>query len=131
MTEIVFEVHRWLGYLVAVVVLVAAVMAFARAKDGRGYDGTLYRVAMGLLTLQLLIGLALYGIDGYWDGRPEIAYVHPILALLAVGVGHGLVGRAGKQAAPAEAHRSAGIGLALALLFVLLAIGVASAPAFL
>ena len=131
MSEAVFEIHRWLGYLVALVVLAAAFVAFSRARDGREFDGSPYRLAMGLLTLQLLIGLALYGIGGYWEGRPEIAYVHPVLAIVAVGVGHALVGRARKQQPAAEAYRSAGLGLVLALVFVVLAIGVASAPAFL
>ena len=131
MTEVVFEIHRWLGYLVALVVLVAAVMATARAKGDQPFVGTPYRIAMGLLTLQVLIGLILYGIGGYWEGRPEIAYLHPVLALVAVGVGHALIGRAGRRPTPAAAYRATGIGLALALVFVVLAIGVASAPAFL
>jgi hypothetical protein len=130
-TDLLVTIHTWLGYLVAVVVLVAASMAFKRAKDTREFARGPYAGAMVLLDIHVLLGLILYGIGGYWDARPEIAYLHPALALIALGVGHALLGRARKTQMAVDAHRTAGRGLVLALLFILAAIGVASAPAFL
>lgn len=127
MSQALFDIHQWVGYLVSVVVLVAAVMAFSRAKDAREFSKGPYVGAMVLLDVQVLIGLILYGVDGYWEAGPMIAYVHPLLALGALGAGHALVGRAKKQQMAVEAHRTAGRGLVIAFVLVLAAIGVASA----
>lgn len=120
-------VHTWVGYLVAVVVLVAAIVAFGRGRDSREFSKGPYSAAMVLLDIQVLLGLVLYGIEGYFDAAPMIAYVHPLLALAALGAGHALVGRARKERMVADAHRKAGVGLLVALVLVLAAIGVASA----
>jgi hypothetical protein len=130
-SDVVFTIHQWVGYGVAVVVLVSALMGFSRAKDAREFTPGPYAAAMVLLDIQVLLGLVLYVLGGYWNDRPEIAYLHPVLALLALGIGHALIGRAKKHRMAVEAHRTAGRGLLLALVFVFAAIGVASAPAFL
>jgi heme A synthase len=130
-TEFLVDVHPWTGYIVSVVLLITAMVAFKRAKDAREFTNGPYSLAMVLLDIQVLLGLVLYALDGYWDARPEIAYLHPVLALLALGIGHALLGRAKKTQMAVDAHRTAGRGLVLALVFTLLAVGVASAPAFL
>lgn len=121
-------IHQWTGYVVSVVVLVVAVIAFGRAKDAREFEPGLYRAAYGLLALQVVLGLALYALDGYWDAAPLIAYVHPLLAIAALGAGQMLLGRARKTQMAVDAHRLAGRGLIVSFVLVLLAIGVASAP---
>ena len=119
---LLFEAHRGLGYLVAVIVLVAAVIAFRRAKDSREYAKGPYAGAMIAIDIQVLLGLVLYGMAGYWEAAPLIAYVHPLLGLAALGVGHAMVGRAGKQQQVVEAHRTAGRGLIIAWVLVLVGI---------
>jgi hypothetical protein len=129
-TEFLATVHPWLGYLASVVVLVAALAAFRRAKDAVEYNAGPFSGAMVLLDIVVAIGIVLYAVGGYWDADlvgVGIAYVHPVLALLALGVGHALLGRARKQRMAVDAHRTAGRGLLLALVLVLAAIGVASA----
>lgn len=122
-------IHQWTGYLVSVIVLLAAFVAFGRAKDAREFEPGLYRAAFGLLALQIVVGLVLYGVGGYWDGHgPLITYVHPVLAILALGVGQALLGRARKTQMAVDAHRLAGRGLMLSFILVLAAIGVASWP---
>jgi heme A synthase len=121
-------VHQWTGYLVSVIVLVVAVIAFRRAKDSREFDAGLYRLTYALLILQVLIGLVLYGLDGYWDAAPLVAYVHPLLAIAALGIGQALLGRARKTQMAVDAHRLAGRGLVLSFVLVLAAIGAASMP---
>jgi heme A synthase len=127
MSDTLFQIHQWVGYLVSVVVLVSAFTAFSRAKDAREFTKGPYVGALVLLDIQVLLGLVLYGVDGYWEAEPMIAYVHPLLALAALGAGHALVGRAKKQQMAVEAHRTAGRGLVIAFVLVLAAIGVATA----
>jgi hypothetical protein len=121
-------VHQWTGYLVTVLVLLAAIVAFGRAKDAREFEPGLFRAVFGIMALQILLGLILYGLDGYWDAAPLIAYVHPALALLAIGVGQMLLGRARKTQMAVDAHRLAGRGLVLSFILVVAAVGVASWP---
>lgn len=128
MSDVLFTVHQWTGYLVSVVVLVTAAMAFGRAKNAQEFTAGPYRAAYALLTLQVLAGITLYALDGYWDAEsPLVAYVHPGLGLLALGLGQMLLGRARKTRMAVDAHRLAGRGLVLTLVLVLAAIGVASA----
>ena len=84
-----------------------------------------------LLDIQVLLGLIQYVLGSYWDDRPEIAYLHPGLALLALIVGHAMLGRARRLQMAVDAHRTAGRGLLFALVLIVAAIGVATAPAFL
>lgn len=118
MEDLLFEAHRGLGYLVALVLLVSVVMAFNRAKDAREFSKGPYSAAMVALDVQVLLGLVLYGIDGYWEADAMIAYVHPALGLLALGLGHALVGRARRHQQVVDAHRAAGRGLLVALVLV-------------
>lgn len=131
MTAFLVFVHEWLGYAVSLLVLIVAFMAFGRAKDAREFRAGPFAGAMILLDIQVTIGLVQYVVGGYWDARPEIAYIHPILAIAALGVGHAMLGRARKQQMAADAHRTVGRGLLIALALLFAAIGVASAPPFL
>jgi hypothetical protein len=126
-TDTLLTVHTWTGYLVSLVVLVAAFSAFGRAKKAEEFTAGPYRGAFALLALQVLLGLVLYGVGGYWDAAPLIAYVHPVLAIAALGVGQALLGRARKTQMAVDAHRTAGRGLVLSLVLILAAIGTASA----
>lgn len=126
MTELLLTVHPWLGYAVSALVLVASLAAFKRAKDGVEFRSGIYRAAYLLLSVQVVLGILLYGLGGYWDAAPLIAYVHPVLGILALGAGQALLGRARKTQMAADAHRLAGRGLLLALLLVIISIGVAS-----
>jgi hypothetical protein len=121
-------VHQWTGYLVTVLVLLAAIVAFGRAKDAREFEPGLFRAVFALMALQIVLGLILYAVEGYWDAAPLIAYVHPVLALLAIGVGQMLLGRARKTRMAVDAHRLAGRGLLLSFILVVAAVGVASWP---
>jgi hypothetical protein len=130
-TDVLYQVHMWLAYATTAVVLIAALMGFGRAKDAREFSAGAYALPMVLLDIVVTLGLVLYVVSQAWEGRPEIAYVHPVLAVIALGIGHALLGRAKQQRMAVDAHRTAARGLLLALLFVAAAIGVASAPPFL
>lgn len=131
MTSMLQTIHPWLGYAISLVVLVAAYLAFTRARDSREFVRGPYALAMVALDVQVTLGILLYALGSYWEARPEIAYLHPALSIAALAVGHALLGRAAKLQMAYDAHRTAGRGLLLALLLVLASIGVASAPPFL
>lgn len=131
MTSMLQTIHPWLGYAVSLVVLVAAMQGFRRARDSREFSKAPYALAMVLLDVQVTLGIVLYALGSYWEARAEIAYLHPALSIAALAVGHALIGRAAKLQMAYDAHRTAGRGLLLALLLVLASIGVASAPPFL
>lgn len=131
MNEFLQNVHPWLGYVVTVVVLASALLGSKRAKDAKEFEPGPYAGPMVLLDIHVTLGIVLYVVGGYWDARPEIAYLHPAFALAALGVGHAFLGRARKQQMAADAHRTAARGLLIALALVVVAIGVASAPPFL
>lgn len=124
-------IHTWTGYVVFLVVLATAVTAYSQAKYAREFTPGRYVVALVLLDIQVLIGLVLYTTGQYWDANPEVAYLHPALALAALGSGHMLMRAAKATTNAAEAHRQAGKALVVALVLVTAAIGVASAPPFL
>lgn len=127
MDDVLFTVHQMLGYALSLAVLVTALVAFGRAKNGVEFNAGLYRAIYGLLALHVVIGIALYGTGGYWDADEAlIAYVHPVLGIAALGAGQMLLGRARRTQMAADAHRLAGRALVLTLLLVLGAIGVAS-----
>ena len=125
------DLHTWIGYVIFVVVLVIAFTAFGRAKDAREFTTGPYAGALALLDVQVLLGLITYVVVGAWDDRPEIAYLHPLFAILALAFGHGLFSRAKSMTLAADAHRGAGRALIVAIVFIALAIGIASVPGFL
>ncbi len=127
MDDVLFTVHRILGYGLSVLVLGTALVAFGRAKNGQEFQGGLYRAVLGLLAVHIVLGVALYTTLQAWEADPLIAYVHPIAGVLALGAGQAMVGRARRTQMAADAHRLAGRGLVVTLVLILVGIGVASA----
>lgn len=117
--DVLTTIHQFTGYVVAIVVLVAAAVAFGRARDAREFTAGPYVLAAVLLDIQVLLGLAVYGMDGYWE-HPSmlLRYVHPVLALLAVVSAHVGLRRARGQQMAVDAHQAAGRGLVIALILV-------------
>lgn len=122
-------VHEYLGYGVALIVLVTALSAFGRAKAAREFNAGPYRLAFGLLVLQVVLGIVVYVSAEAWNAEPLLAYVHPALAIVALGAGQAMLGRARKTQMAVDAHRLAGRGLIVSLVLIVAAIGVASANA--
>jgi hydrogenase/urease accessory protein HupE len=125
--DLLFTVHQFLGYALSVAVLLTASVAFGRAKNGQEFTAGLYRAVFGLLALHVLLGIGLYATLKAWDGEQLIAYVHPALGILALGVGQAMLGRARRTQMAVDAHRLAGRGLIVTLVLIVGAIGVASA----
>jgi len=122
--------HQLLGYAVVIVVLLSGVAARRRAQEAREFRRAPYAAALILLDIQVLLGFIVYGTGSAWDMRPEVAYVHPLLAIFGLAIGHALLGRAKKIQLAVEAHQAAGRALLLAFGFVAAAVIVAAVPAF-
>lgn len=126
MLEVLVDGHRWLGYLMFVLVIASVVVAMVRARNTARYDEGLPRLVGLVLALQVVYGLVVYGIGGYWDAAPLQAYVHPLLMVGAVGLAGVATARAGRAARPDVAWNTIARFHGIALLLVVLGIGAAS-----
>lgn len=131
MAELLDTIHPWLGYVVIVLLLLAARSAFGRARDAREFQSGTFSFPLVLLDVHVLLGLILYVLQSGWDARPEVAYLHPVLALVALVVGHRSLRRARDEQQAAAAHRIAGRGLIATALIAAIAVAVVAVPAFL
>lgn len=72
--------HRWLGHLLSALVLVAVIWSIVlavRSEEDDQISSVAMKVVVGLVDLQVLMGIILYtqiGISNTW---------HPVLAILA------------------------------------------------
>lgn len=110
-----------------VLVLIAGAMsAFGRGRAGMPFDASRTALALAVVDVQVMLGIVLYVAEGWWEGDALIGYVHPGLMLLALLIGHALLGRARRVRMAADAYRFAGRGLVIALVLIVAGIGVAS-----
>lgn len=128
MTDTLFTIHRITGYLVFLVVVVAAFAAFNRARNAQAFEATVFSVTAVLVDLQVVLGLALYGSGQYWQvDAPLVQYVHPVVMLVALAAAHIGLGRARREQMAADAHRLVGRWFVIATVLLAAGIGVASA----
>ena len=120
--ELFFDVldsaHEYLGYLVTLVVLGFTVVGFIDRRE-RGFAAKLFAVPAVLIDVQVLVGLLVYVVGGYWE-HPSwwVRLLHPFLALSALAVSHFMVGRARRNESAVAARRTAATGLLIALLLI-------------
>jgi len=121
MDDTLVFIHRNLGYVVFLVVLVATFLAF-RNGTSEAPVSRLTSLTMVLLDIHVSVGIVLYVVGQWWGANLLIGVVHPVLALAALAAGHIGLGRARRESNP----RHAAVGLATALVLVTAAIGVVS-----
>lgn len=128
MTDTLFTIHRVSGYVVFLIVVVAAFAAFNRARNAQAFEARVFSVTAVLVDLQVLLGIALYGSGKYWEGdSPLVQYVHPVLMLAALVAAHIGLARARREQMAADAHRLVGRWFVIATVLLAAGIGVASA----
>lgn len=125
--ETLLTVHRWYGYAVFAIALVVAAMAFNRGRNAQEFSATPFSLTMVLVDVQVLLGAIYYVAQQAWEAGPLVAYVHPALMVVALGIGHAGVGRARREQMVQDAHRK--VGRALVLLVILMAAGIGVATA--
>ncbi|NIA23960.1 MAG: hypothetical protein GWP04_00155 [Gammaproteobacteria bacterium] len=95
-------------------------LTLRRDAWGLGY-GRIVFVTLGLIDLQVVLGLLVWITKGGWDLSVFRAYVHPIGMLIAVAVAHMAAARAKRQSGYAGV-RTAAAGLLTALAIIVLTI---------
>lgn len=127
MPDTLYTIHRWSGYVVFLLVVLAAFAAFNRARNAQEFEPAVFSVTAILIDIQVLLGLALYGAGRYWEGdAPLVQYVHPAVMLVALVVAHVGLGRARREQMAADAHRLVGRWFVAAIVLLAVGIGIAT-----
>ena len=120
MAETLVTVHSIWRWLVLVGFAVALVYGLTRSSDAAPLDKSTSRpftFALMMLDIQVLIGLLVWITNRAWELDVFLAWIHPVGMLLALGVGHAIVGRATKSGTT-TAYRTAAFGILAALAIV-------------
>jgi heme A synthase len=81
MLELFLILHRWLGRLLSAVVLIAVVWTIVlavRSEEDDRISTVAMKSVVGLVDLQVLLGLILYGLGSF-----QVSHWHPMLGILA------------------------------------------------
>lgn len=113
---------RWVVLLVMVVALVRGLIGWLGKGTWSGNDRTLLLLATTAVDIQVLLGLIVYVARQSWGASAFIAYIHPLIMLIALAVFHIFSSRAKRADAPVAKHRMMAIGTFLALLLITAAI---------
>jgi heme A synthase len=126
MAAAIRNIHEWLGYAVFVLVIVVAVLAWRDARRGSALEAGRASGTMILLDVHVTVGIVLYVLLRTWEqsANPLVAYLHPLLAIAALGVGHAALARARRASNGREANRTIARGFGLAVVLITAAIGV-------
>jgi hypothetical protein len=120
MADTLVTIHSIWRWLVLVGLVVALAYGFSRSSNAAPLEKSTARpftFALILLDIQVLIGLLVWIAGTGWDLEVFRAWIHPAGMLIALGVGHALVGRAIKSGKP-TAYRSAALGILVTLVIV-------------
>lgn len=120
MTETLVTIHSIWRWLVLVGLAAAPIYGFARPADAPPLDKTTGRpfsLALIILDIQVLIGLLVWLAGRGWELNVFLAWIHPVGMILALGLGHALVGRAIKPGGSGS-YRGAALGILGVLIIV-------------
>jgi heme A synthase len=123
MTEFLVTAHAWWQYPVLLAVVVSLFFAF-RSSMMDSTAETVYRVTAVVVDIQVALGIVIWLANAGWAQGFMQGWLHPILGLAALGVLHAFIGRA-RKGHPEVANRTVRIGLVVAIVLVVGAIGVA------
>ena len=114
MAEFLFQAHSGLRYLVLVAAAVAIVAAVVTWRRGRGPDLVLTRVFVGVLDLQVLLGLLLLLVRPFYGQLIG----HVVMMIVAAAVAHIGAVRARRRTTPASAAAARAITIAVTLIVI-------------
>jgi hypothetical protein len=127
MEALLFQAHSGVRYLVLLAGIAALIAALlAASRDGRGADGTLTRIFVGVLDLQAALGIILLIVWAFYGQLIG----HIIMMIAAVTIAHIGSARAGKQTVPAAASRMRAITIGVTLLVIVAGILSIGRPIF-
>ncbi len=123
MTDFFVSAHMWWQYVVLLAVILSLFFAFRSAMMDSTAE-TVYRVTAVTVDIQVALGVVIWLANSGWSLGFVQGWLHPILGLAALGVLHAFVGRA-RKGHPEVANRTVRIGLIIAIVLVVAAIGIA------
>ena len=113
---------RWFVLLAVTIALVRGIIGWLRGGSWTKNDRILMLVAISTLDIQLLLGLAVYGGGNHWNSGNFIAYIHPLVMIIAIVVAH-VTSAMVRRAEPANhKFRTLAIGLFVAIFLITAAI---------
>lgn len=125
MTDTLVNIHGVLRWLILLAALVALYALVAARKEG-GWSSlvrTSTQIYAGLLSLQVLLGLWIWVAQKRWTGGEVfLSWIHPIAMVVAVGIAHGFLGRARREADAQTKNRLALTAVLGSLVVLVLAI---------
>lgn len=113
---------RWVLLIVVLIAMVRGFIGWLRGGDWTSTDRTLALIAITAIDIQVVLGLIVYVAGQRWGAGAFIAYVHPLIMLIALAIAHIANSRAKKATTPAAKHRALAIGLFVTLFLVTAAI---------
>lgn len=113
---------RWVVLIVVVVAMVRGLIGWLRGGDWTSTDRTLALLAITSIDIQVVLGLIVYGVGQRWEAGAFIAYIHPLIMIIALVIAHVANTLAKRASAPAAKHRTLALGLFLTLFLVTAAI---------
>ena len=122
MTDFFLDAHAIWQYVVLAAVIVSLFFAFQ--KEMTPTAERVYRLSAVAIDIQVALGIVVWLFNSGWSLGFLQGWIHPILALAAVGVVHAVVGQA-RQLEPGAANRRVRTGFIVVVLLVVATIGVA------
>jgi hypothetical protein len=113
---------RWVVLIVVLVGIVRGLVGWLRGGDWTANDGKLALAATTVVDIQLLLGLLVYIVARGWTLGAFLAYVHPLIMIIAIAVIHIASSRIKRAETPVAKHRTLALGLILALILITAAI---------
>lgn len=124
MTDFLFNAHSGWQYVALAAAVISAALSFTATMTP--IKERIYRLTAVAVDIQVALGLVLWVSNSGWSLGFLQGWLHPILGLAALGVLHAFVGRA-RGAAPEDGNKIIRVGLIIATLLVVGAIGIAEA----
>jgi hypothetical protein len=113
---------RWVVLLVVTVALVRGLIGWLRGGEWTGNDRLLALATTITLDIQLVLGLLLYGTGSYWEAGNFVAYIHPLVMIIAIIVVHTTTIMIRRTEPASAKFRTLTIGLFIALFLITAAI---------
>lgn len=122
MTEFFFDAHSIWQYVVLVMVGGALFLAFQSQMTPTAER--VYRLTAVSVDIQVALGIVLWLARSGWSLGFMQGWLHPLVGLAALGVLHAFVAKA-RAAGPEEGNRVFRVGIIIAVVLVVAAIGIA------
>ena len=113
---------RWVVLIVVLVAIIRALVGWLRGGDWTSGDRTLALVTTIAVDIQLVLGLLVYIVAKGWNLGAFLAYVHPLIMIVAIAIIHIASARTRRVESAVAKHRTLALGLIAAMILITAAI---------